>query len=224
MNIRSFGTHVSRVKSAALDKWTAANLRWMRAGGNQILEELLGRVCFWSFHPTFFPSTSHIVFLSFYSSSHHPRTCLCCVDEHDCTTPTARCANFHLTISFFQYVFPDWYTVHELYHTNAVEWYRGCLQKKVEESNGTGNMWHGNVAPNDVGIPPSDQDAIGLIACYRPPVCPRKSRSVLSSERILPGGGRGLQPIQEKREKKRFCCFARKKRSSPSGFHAVNVT
>jgi len=40
---RSFGTHISRVKSATLDSWTEKELKQMRFGGNSQLDEILQR-------------------------------------------------------------------------------------------------------------------------------------------------------------------------------------
>ena len=72
---RSFGTHISRVKSWTLDNWTEKEMKYLRFGGNEILESILER-----------------------------------------------------------YPFPTNYTVHELYHSNIVEWYRNYLTQVVNTS------------------------------------------------------------------------------------------
>ncbi|CAD7969636.1 unnamed protein product [Amoebophrya sp. A120] len=97
---RSFGTHISRVKSAALDNWSNEHLRWMRAGGNHILEELVAR-----------------------------------------------------------YTFPDFFTVHELYHSRVLEWYRQYLSKKVQTA-----------IADETNEPPSPNSGIEMMEGFRPAI------------------------------------------------------
>eukprot|EP00392_Amoebophrya_sp_AT5.2_P000178 g178.t1 len=118
---RSFGTHISRVKSAALDHWTPDNLRWMRAGGNHILEELVAR-----------------------------------------------------------YVFPDWFTVHELYHTKVLDWYRQYLAKKVE-----------NGRPDPDMTPPEKEEGAEMMDGFRPAAVSTLPQSELRQRNTAPGAMNG---------------------------------